>query len=83
MSSDGDLLSVDEMSEIPSGNRAGGSKGGSKGVNLFLARQKLIADMMEQEEEEQQGHTETPTAGGSLSARVVLRGFAVCGGLHI
>lgn len=61
--SDGDLLSVDEMSEIPSGNRSGSAKGGSKGVNLFLARQKLIADMMEQEEEERGG--EPTSVGGS------------------
>lgn len=41
------------MSEIPQTAAGGGKTGGSsKGVNLFLARQKLIADMMEQEEEE-------------------------------
>jgi len=35
--------------EIPSGSQAGGKS--SKGVNLFLARQKLIADMEEAEPE--------------------------------
>lgn len=51
------LLSVEDMSEIPTTHTpssvpSGG--GGSKGANLFLARQKLIADMMEQEEAERE-----------------------------
>lgn len=45
------LLSVEDMSEIPNKSHSS-SGGGSKGANLFLARQKAIADMMEQEEAE-------------------------------
>ena len=52
------LLSVEDMSEIPTTTKSTGSvpsgSGGSKGANLFLARQKLIADMMEQEEAERE-----------------------------
>lgn len=51
MSHDNSLMSVEDMSEIPSSNKNTGA-GGSKGANLFLARQRLIADMMEQEEAE-------------------------------
>ncbi|XP_067951994.1 uncharacterized protein YscB-like [Watersipora subatra] len=46
-----DLMSIEEMAEIPKDvASAQGKRGCSKGVNLFLARQKLIADMMEEEE---------------------------------
>ena len=41
-----------KASEIPATTQNSGGGGRSKGVNLFLARQKMIADMMEQEEEE-------------------------------
>lgn len=44
------LLSVSDMSEIPRPDQQPGT-GRSKGANLFLARQKLIADMMEAEAE--------------------------------
>ena len=43
--------SAEAISEIPDTSADSGS-GKSKGVNLFLARQKLIADMMAAEEEE-------------------------------
>ena len=44
-------MSIEEMAEIPKDvASAQGKRGCSKGVNLFLARQKLIADMMEEEE---------------------------------
>lgn len=76
MSNNGDLLSVEDMSEIPSGNRAGGGKGGSKGVNLFLARQKLIADMMEQEEEEQQQIGSDASEGNSVAGGRIINGTA-------
>ena len=49
-----DLIAVEDMAEIPKDlSGAEGKPGCSKGVNLFLARQKLIADMMEQEDHEQ------------------------------
>lgn len=66
--SDRDLLSVEDMAEIPKDTAAAGSrKGGSKGVNLFLARQKLIADMMEQEEQEE-GEAADPSSVATETA---------------
>jgi len=66
------LLTVEEMSEIPKTAGAAAGRGSSKGVNLFLARQKLIADMMEQESEEncQQAAANEGAAG--------VRGVSAC-----
>lgn len=47
-----DIILGVKASEIPATSQNSGGGGRSKGVNLFLARQKQIADMMEQEEEE-------------------------------
>ena len=59
-----DLIAVEDMAEIPKDlTSAQGKPGCSKGVNLFLARQKLIADMMEQEAEEADSSVGAPKEG--------------------
>lgn len=50
--SDHKKQSAKAISEIPDTGTSESGGGKSKGVNLFLARQKLIADMMAAEEEE-------------------------------
>lgn len=80
MSHDGSLLSVEDMSEIPSTSNHSGSAGASKGVNLFLARQKLIADMMEQEEQEGSHAAGSNGVGGLLrvASHLSLAHLSVC-----
>lgn len=68
-----DLMSVEDMAEIPKDlSAAQGKSGCSKGVNLFLARQKLIADMMEQEDEDQPEGSHTQVASGTRGIRNAL-----------